>query len=141
MPGPARLRTAALGLLISGGAVLLAWGCERWAVAVSGASGRGSLASLAVFALTPALVAYGLTAAARGLLCEAPLLSRRTLFWTGLLMLVAGAFPWAYTGWLVGGRPGNEGAGMLGTLLFLFVGIPGFTLTVVGLLAGWHHAD
>lgn len=135
-----RLLTGLLGLLLSAGAVLLAWGCFRFAAA-GGSPGRGSMLSLAVFAVTPALTLYGLVASTRGLLFDTPLVSKRTILYTALLMLLVGGFPWAYTGWIVGGRPGNEGAGMLGTLLFLFVGVPGFTLTVAGLIAGWLSAD
>jgi hypothetical protein len=135
-----RLRTGLLGFLLSVGAVLLAWGCDRFAAA-GGPPGRGSISSLAVFAVTPVLTLYGLVASARGLLFDTPLFSKRTIIYTALLMLLVGVFPWAYTGRIVGGSPGNEGAGMLGTLIFLFVGVPGFTLAVVGLIAGWLSED
>ena len=135
-----RLRTGLLGFLLSVGAVLLAWVCVRLAGA-GGTPGRGSMSSLAVFAVTPVLTLYGLVASARGLLFDTPLFSKRTILYTALLMLLVGAFPWAYTGWIIGGRPGNEGAGMLGTLIFLFVGVPGFALAVAGLVAGWFRDD
>ena len=135
-----RLRTGLLGLLLSGGAVLLAWGCVRFAAA-GGPPGGGSVLSLAVFVVTSVLTLYGLAASARGLLFDTPLLSKRTTLYTAFLMLLVGAFPWAYTGWIVGGRPGNEGAGMLGTLIFLFVGVPGLILAVAGLIAGWLSED
>lgn len=61
----------------------------------------------------------------------------RALGWVvlgvGLLMLAVGGFPWIYTSYLIGGRPGNEGAGMAGTLIFIFVGLPGLAITIAGL--------
>ncbi len=52
----------------------------------------------------------------------------------GYIMLLIGGFPWLYTGLLVGGRPGNEGAGMLGTIIFILVGLPGIAITVTALI-------
>jgi hypothetical protein len=132
-----RLRTGLLGFLLSLGAVLLGWGCLRFSAAAGGPSGRGSIFSLAPFVVIPALTAYGLVGSARGLLFDSSLISRKTLLHTALLMLLVGVFPWAYTGWIVGGSSGNEGAGMLGTLIFLFVGLPGFILAVASLIASW----
>jgi hypothetical protein len=50
----------------------------------------------------------------------------------GLLMLAAGADPWLYTPALMHDRPGGAAAGMIGTLIFLFVGIPGVVITTIG---------
>jgi len=88
-------------------------------------------------AVTPGLAIYGLVAAVRGILFGSPLLARKAVFYTAILMLLVGAFPWVYTDRLIGGRPGNEGAGMLGTLIFLFVGVPGFIAAVTGAIVGW----
>jgi len=56
----------------------------------------------------------------------------------GLIALLIGGCPWVYTSYLVGGTPGNESAGMLGTLLFIFIGLPGLLLTLIGLIVrGW----
>ncbi len=51
----------------------------------------------------------------------------------GLIFLAVGGFPWVYTPTLTGDlRPGGEGAGLMGTIIFLFVGIPGLLLTMAG---------
>ena len=52
-----------------------------------------------------------------------------------LLLVLVGGFPWAYTPWLLGERPGSEGAGMFGTLIFIMVGVPGLALTVIAFIA------
>ena len=83
--------------------------------------------------LSPALLILGVVALVRGLIGAQGALSGRSILATGVAMLVVGAFPWVYTGLLVGGSPGNEGAGMLGTLIFLVVGIPGLLVTLAGL--------
>lgn len=72
--------------------------------------------------------------AARAIIVERPSASgvRRM----GLVMLAVGGYPWAYTPFLVGGRPGNEGAGMLGTSIFVFVGLPGIALIILSPLIG-----
>ena len=55
------------------------------------------------------------------------------LFFVGLLFVAVGCFPWVYTPELTGDRrPGGEGAGLMGTIIFLFVGIPGLLLTLAG---------
>jgi hypothetical protein len=81
----------------------------------------------------PTLIILGTVALVRGLIGAGSALSGRSLLWTGLAMLLGGACPWVYTGLLIGGSPGNEGAGMLGTLIFLFVGVPGLLVTIAGL--------
>ena len=62
----------------------------------------------------------------------------KSLFIVGLPMLVIGATSWFYTPLIIGGSPNNEGAGMLGTLIFIFIGIPGFITLLIGIaLYGW----
>ena len=55
----------------------------------------------------------------------------------GLILLAVGGFPWLYTPLFFGDRPPttNEGSGMLGTLIFLFVGLPGLLMTTSALRA------
>ena len=62
----------------------------------------------------------------------------KSLLIVGLPMLVIGATSWFYTPLIIGGNPNNEGAGMLGTLIFIFIGIPGcITLLTSITLYGW----
>ena len=62
----------------------------------------------------------------------------KSLLIIGLPMLVIGATSWFYTPLILGGSPTNEGAGMLGTLIFIFIGIPGgITLLISISLYGW----
>ena len=62
----------------------------------------------------------------------------KSLLIVGLPMLVIGATSWFYTPLIIGGNPNNEGAGMLGTLIFIFIGIPGcITLLTSIALYGW----
>ena len=106
-----------------------------------GRSGRqAGITGWAMF-LSPFFFLYGVVAAVRGFVSESSTFSKKTLLFAGVLMLVLGACRWSYTGFLTGGRPGNESSGMLGTLIFIFAGIPGFILTLVGLCAGWINED
>lgn len=62
----------------------------------------------------------------------------KSLLIVGLPMLVIGATSWFYTPLIIGGSPNNEGVGMLGTLIFIFIGIPGgITLLMSIALYGW----
>ena len=62
----------------------------------------------------------------------------KSLLIVGLPMLVIGATSWFYTPLIIGGSPNNEGAGMLGTLIFILIGIPGcITLLISIALYGW----
>ena len=62
----------------------------------------------------------------------------KSLLIVGLPMLVIGATSWFYTPLIIGGNPNNEGAGMLGTLIFILIGIPGcITLLISIALYGW----
>jgi hypothetical protein len=51
----------------------------------------------------------------------------------GLLMLLAGGFPWLYTPLFTGGKS-NQASGMIGTLIFMLVGLPGLVVTAIGLI-------
>ena len=51
--------------------------------------------------------------------------------WLGLIMLLIGGFPWAYLP-LFFGPDGEEAWGMLGTIIFLLVGLPGVAVTGIG---------
>jgi hypothetical protein len=51
----------------------------------------------------------------------------------GLLMLLAGGCPWLYTPLLTGGKS-NQASGMLGTVIFVLVGLPGLAVTAIGLI-------
>jgi hypothetical protein len=62
----------------------------------------------------------------------------KSLLIVGLPMLVIGAASWFYTPLIIGGNPNNEGAGMLGTLIFIFIGIPGCISLLISIaLYGW----
>ena len=80
----------------------------------------------------PMLIVGGGVICVRGIRAGGRIFSSRTVLYTGLVMLAIGGFPWLYTGLLIRDR-GGEGSGMLGTLLFILVGIPGLILTLVGL--------
>ncbi len=83
--------------------------------------------------LSPMLCIMGIVIFIRGIFWGAPAFSGRTVLYTGLLMLLLGVFPWAYTPLIIRDR-GMEGSGMLGMLIFLFVGIPGLILTIIGFI-------
>jgi hypothetical protein len=89
--------------------------------------------------LGPTLFAAGCAATflsfVRGFAWGASSFFRWAVLMIGLLMLAIGGCPWVYTSYLVGGRPGNEGAGMLGTLISIVVGLPGLAITTLGALA------
>ena len=82
--------------------------------------------------LGPALVVAGGVTCVRGWFCRVSAFSRSNVLATGLVMLAVGIFPWIYTGLLIGDH-GGEGSGMLGTILFVTVGVPGLIVTLVGL--------
>ena len=91
--------------------------------------------------ICPSMIAFGLVAGARSLYRGARAYSARSILITGVVMLAAGVFPWAYTPYLTGGRSGNEGAGMLGTLLFMLVGVPGLLVALLGIFLGGLTSD
>jgi len=49
----------------------------------------------------------------------------------GLTLLLIGGFPWAYTP-LFFRHDNGQGSGMIGTIIFLFVGLPGLAVTGIG---------
>ncbi len=52
----------------------------------------------------------------------------------GVLMLAVGGCPWIYTPYLMDDRSGGEGAGMMGTAIFIVVGLPGLVVALIGLV-------
>jgi len=91
---------------------------------------------LIVFGLALSLIGYGRLAWMLST-PAAKFSPRRLLLVIGTTMIVFGLCPWWWLSiatWLSGGRPGNEGEGMFGFLIFLFVGLPGLVLTLIGLL-------
>jgi len=131
---PSRLRPVLAGLAIAASGVGLGLVLMRLS---QRSVGRGPF-ELLIF-IVPALVFIGAAAIVRGLVWGAPAVSGANVFVAGLVMLAVGIFPWAYTPWLVGDRPGGEGAGMLGTIIFLTVGLPGVLVTIVGFLWRWYE--
>ncbi|MBI4528948.1 MAG: hypothetical protein HY695_34555 [Deltaproteobacteria bacterium] len=81
----------------------------------------------------PALLISGLVVCGRHFAAESPRSFYRILLALGVLMVVLGAIPWIYTPYLTGDRPGGEAAGMLGTILFITVGLPGLFVTVIAI--------
>ena len=77
----------------------------------------------------PTIVALG----AIVFLCGLSLSFIRATLTVGLLMLVVGGFPGVYTHYLTGGRPGNEGAGLMVSIIYIIIGLPGVLITLVGL--------
>jgi len=51
----------------------------------------------------------------------------------GLVMLLVGGFPWLYTPLFFGGES-NSSSGMLGTIIWLFIGLPGLIIAAIGLV-------
>ena len=85
----------------------------------------------AVMFFGPAFVAAGSLTLLYGVL-SASLIFRRAVLALGLLMLVVGGLPWVYTPYITGNR--QESAGMLGTCIFIYVGLPGIASTVAGMV-------
>ena len=86
-----------------------------------------------VMFLGPLIISLGVLTCLCAFSFSASSIFRRSILGLGLLLLLAGGFPWIYSHYLSGGRAGNEGAGMLATMIFLFIGLPGLAAT----LAGW----
>jgi hypothetical protein len=57
----------------------------------------------------------------------------RVVLLTGLLLLAVGGLSWCYLPWLMGTRGGDEGSGMIATLIFILVGLPGLIAVLMGL--------
>ena len=130
-----RWRAGLVGLGLGLGALLVLAGLMRLASRGIAPPGSGLIALAC-----PTIVVVGAVAAVRGFCLGAPLGSWRTVLLAGLIMLAGGAFPWAYTPLLVRDR-GMEGSGMLGTLIFLAVGLPGLVLVVVASIRGGWSAE
>ena len=81
----------------------------------------------------PALTVIGGVMLVRGFFWGEPAVSGRTILYSGLIMLLFGAFPWIYTPMIIDDN-GGEGSGMLGTFLFIFLGVPGLLMTIIGFL-------
>ena len=123
------------GIAISAGLILSAVGVLVTRDLMSPAAERMlPLGLQSLIFMGPVLLAVGFVTLLRGFAWGATSVGRWGVLVAGLLMLVIGGCPWLYTSYLTGGRPGNEGVGMLGTLVFIFVGLPGLALTLAGLL-------
>jgi hypothetical protein len=113
-----------------------------WYGNYAGSNAKGARGGFGLFdwlvIFIPLMFMSGIVITIRGMIWGAKIWSGRNILITGLIMLVIGAFPWLYTPWLMGTRGGDEGSGMMGTLIFLFVGVPGLLLTIFGLICrGW----
>jgi hypothetical protein len=62
--------------------------------------------------------------------------SRRWVLTTGLTMLLVGGFPGAYTP-LIFGSQNEQAWGMVGTIIFLYIGLPGLAVTGIGVPRHW----
>ena len=120
------------------GLVLIALGLLFWFVLNHGIEEaseppRGGWLMLGV----PAMIMCGAVMLVRGLIWGSRPFSSATFLIAGILMLVVGAVPWVYTPLII--RDGGmEGSGMLGTLIFIAVGLPGLLVTLLGLaLRAW----
>jgi len=87
-----------------------------------------------LIAVAPMTMVCGAVILARGAIWGSRVFSPRTVLVCGAVMLALGGYPWIYTG-------AGEGGGMLGTLLFLSLGIPGVVFTLSGLLLGGRQKD
>ena len=130
-----RLKPALAGLALSVSGLLvvaaLSWDAGKRA-------GPGWAPFEWMFFFGPITILTGAVIFLRGNIWGSRAFTRRTVLVVGIVALVIGGFPWAYTPLFVGGSPGNEGAGMLGTLLFILIGLPGLLMTLLGLaIRGW----
>jgi hypothetical protein len=57
--------------------------------------------------------------------------SHRWVLKIGLILLLVGGYPWIYTPFSFG-HDNEEAWGMLGTIIFLLVGMPGVAVTAIG---------
>jgi uncharacterized protein YqgC (DUF456 family) len=81
----------------------------------------------------PTFLLVGCVISLRGFAFGRSSVFRYAVLILGLLMLVIGGCPWLYTPYLIGGGRDNEGAGMLGMIIFIFVGLPGLVVSLVAL--------
>jgi hypothetical protein len=82
--------------------------------------------------LGPAALVAGVAATLRAAFPNKARIVGGLCFITGLIMLLLGVFPWAYTPYIIEDR-GGEGSGMLGTLIFIFAAPTGLLLTLLGM--------
>jgi uncharacterized membrane protein len=80
----------------------------------------------------PCLLISGLVIFIRGYFFNKSAFSKQTVRWCGLIMLLLGGFPWLYTPLIISDR-GMEGSGMLGTILFIVLGIPGILAIIASI--------
>ena len=85
--------------------------------------------NLLVF-LGPASLICGCVVFIRGIIWGKRGFSQGTVRWCGWIMVVIGGFPWIYTPLIIPDR-GMEGSGMLGTILFITVGVPGIAAIIL----------
>lgn len=118
-----------LGLLILVGAFI------GYILLSGGQVNRSVLSGLILFG--PLVLILGIVVVVqliRHVACRArSLCIRAILLHAGLAALALGACPWLYTPLFTGARPGTEASGMLGTAIFLCVGLPGLVLTGLAL--------
>ncbi|MDI6783973.1 MAG: hypothetical protein QME64_07765 [bacterium] len=132
-----RATSVIFGLILIAIAIGIFWYGSYTVLNAKGARGGFGLFDW-LFIFIPTMFMFGIIITIRGMFWGAKVWSGRNILLTGLVMLVIGAFPWFYTPWLMGTRGGDEGSGMMGTLIFLLVGIPGLLLTIIGLFfRGW----
>ena len=130
--GRQRRIAAIIGLVLIGLGILIVFSRFHGIEQATGRP-RGDWLLLGV----PAMIICGAVMLVRGLIWGSPPFSWTTLLITGLIMLVVGGAPWVYTPLIIRDR-GMEGSGMLGTIIFIAVGLPGLLLTLLGLaLRAW----
>jgi hypothetical protein len=78
--------------------------------------------------LGPILLAAG----AASLASRRKVIRSKVVAVVGLLLLLIGGCPWVYTPLFYGGE--NSSSGMMGTMIFLLVGLPGLTVAIIGLV-------
>ena len=121
--GRQRRIAAIIGLVLIGLGIIIAFSLLH-GVEQATARPRGDWLLLGV----PAMIVCGAVILVRGLIWGSPSFSWATFLIAGLSMLVVGGAPWLYTPLLIRDR-GLEGSGMLGTIIFITVGLPGLLLT------------
>jgi len=127
-----RIEPLVVGMILIILGALIFWWEDR--SAPTGVARTHSSDSGLLIILVPGMIVSGVVILVRGLVWKATAFSSRTVFLCGLFMIILGAFPWIYTG-------RGEGGGMLGTLLFVSLGVPGIIVTVAGILLGGTRKD